>query len=600
MSPRVAVPVTFASTILVPSGYTDWSERKLQAVLWHEGSHVAHGDFYVLLLAAINRAVFWFNPFAWWLSGHLARLAEMVSDDTAIAGLGDSRCYADILVDMAKTARPLPAGLAMARSSMVPWRVERILAAAVVPADIGLRQRMLTAVMLVPLAALSAVSLVQRAVPRLPGVATPAADILTAPELSQLDRYTGQFEISPMSVLTISRHGEVLFAQITGEPRLRLIGLGSHEFADELGDVSIAFALRSGGPAHEAVLRQRNNGLRRGMRIDAAIAGGIEAAFNRRMATAPDRFVDQIPAPGGEAVLRQTIEDLRSGNPEFEGMSVQLASKLHKLLPYLQTSLGLLGAVDGISFRGVGPGGYDIYGVKFTKGSAEFRIDLAPGGALEDITYRPDGDATEGEIAACAAEPALKFSPGRVPIRLSLTNRSGTAIRLFWLNAAGRRVSHGTLEQNASTYIWTSITQPWVITDLSGQCREIVLPGQLTRFYVAAALPSDGPPAFTAVHRTSQVAGSDKALRRHIDDIRRGSPNFDQMTPEAAAATRQYLSRRQAILGKFGELQAMTFRGVSPSGSDIYKVQFTNGAAEWHIGLLNDGRISNIELGPQF
>ena len=47
-----------------------------QAVLLHEGSHVAHGDFYVLLLAAINRAVFWFNPFAWWLFVRLADLGR--------------------------------------------------------------------------------------------------------------------------------------------------------------------------------------------------------------------------------------------------------------------------------------------------------------------------------------------------------------------------------------------------------------------------------------------------------------------------------------------------------------------------------------------
>jgi hypothetical protein len=52
------VPVSFASTVLCPSSYTAWSARKLQAVMLHEGSHVAHVDSYVLLLAAINRAIF--------------------------------------------------------------------------------------------------------------------------------------------------------------------------------------------------------------------------------------------------------------------------------------------------------------------------------------------------------------------------------------------------------------------------------------------------------------------------------------------------------------------------------------------------------------
>jgi hypothetical protein len=85
VSSVVRAPVTFASTILLPSSYTAWDARRLRAVMLHEGSHVAHGDSYVLLLAAINRAVFWFNPFAWWLLTRLADLAEMISDDDAIA-----------------------------------------------------------------------------------------------------------------------------------------------------------------------------------------------------------------------------------------------------------------------------------------------------------------------------------------------------------------------------------------------------------------------------------------------------------------------------------------------------------------------------------
>jgi hypothetical protein len=52
------VPVSFASTVLCPSSFTAWSARKLQAVMLHEGSHVAHVDSYVLSLAAINRAIF--------------------------------------------------------------------------------------------------------------------------------------------------------------------------------------------------------------------------------------------------------------------------------------------------------------------------------------------------------------------------------------------------------------------------------------------------------------------------------------------------------------------------------------------------------------
>jgi bla regulator protein blaR1 len=72
VSHDVAGPVTFGSTILLPSQWIDWDLRKREAVLAHEGAHVANRDFYILLLASLNRAVFWFSPFAWW---QLARLA---------------------------------------------------------------------------------------------------------------------------------------------------------------------------------------------------------------------------------------------------------------------------------------------------------------------------------------------------------------------------------------------------------------------------------------------------------------------------------------------------------------------------------------------
>jgi hypothetical protein len=77
----VGMPVAFGSTILLPAEWHEWSVVKRRAVLAHEASHVARGDSYVLLLAAFHRALFWFNPFAWWLVGRLSALAEIISDD---------------------------------------------------------------------------------------------------------------------------------------------------------------------------------------------------------------------------------------------------------------------------------------------------------------------------------------------------------------------------------------------------------------------------------------------------------------------------------------------------------------------------------------
>jgi len=62
VSDVIGGPVTFGSTILLPPQCIDWDLPKRRAVLAHEGAHIANGDFYVLLLASLNRAVFWFSP----------------------------------------------------------------------------------------------------------------------------------------------------------------------------------------------------------------------------------------------------------------------------------------------------------------------------------------------------------------------------------------------------------------------------------------------------------------------------------------------------------------------------------------------------------
>jgi beta-lactamase regulating signal transducer with metallopeptidase domain len=88
LSAAVATPVTFGTTILLPAECRDCSPMKRQAVLAHERSHVVRGDFYVLLLATLHRALFWFSPFSWWLLNELAETAELISDDATIEILG--------------------------------------------------------------------------------------------------------------------------------------------------------------------------------------------------------------------------------------------------------------------------------------------------------------------------------------------------------------------------------------------------------------------------------------------------------------------------------------------------------------------------------
>ena len=85
-------------------------------------------------------------------------------------------------------------------------------------------------------------------------------------------------------------------------------------------------------------------------------------------------------------------------------MSAPLAAKIRRQASELHAMFKAFGAVESIFFRGVGPGGYDIYGVKFANGVAELRILLTADDKADDVIFRPDGNNQPGGILACAEE----------------------------------------------------------------------------------------------------------------------------------------------------------------------------------------------------
>jgi hypothetical protein len=126
-SARVASPVTIGSSVLLPSNYTSWDGATLRIVLSHERAHVRQKDFLIHTLAGLHCALFWFNPFSWWLQRQLAELGEALSDCAAVEQAQSRTGYAEILLAFASRARwPLTA-VAMASASNLTPRIERLL-----------------------------------------------------------------------------------------------------------------------------------------------------------------------------------------------------------------------------------------------------------------------------------------------------------------------------------------------------------------------------------------------------------------------------------------------------------------------------------------
>jgi beta-lactamase regulating signal transducer with metallopeptidase domain len=689
VSSVIAGPVTFGSTILLPPQCSDWDSPKRRAVLAHEGAHVANRDFYVLLLASLNRAVFWFSPFAWWQMVRLAELAEIISDARALEVLDDKLSYAEILLDLVQRVRRAPAGLEvgleMARACTVRSRVELILAAPAAPAKLSWRKRIWTAAAILPVMIVSAGSIAYRTAPLSAPAFGDTADTATAPhgpqhlafyalggrsiftvfregddlfgqlsgqrkvrlaavsdgtysypsptgqitlavgheqslgelalsrngrdvhaariaELSQqdietearpLDSYVGWYQLTPGRVLSVTREADRLFVQETGRPKFAVKAGGPDAFAGSHDELAIF--LRDGQTKVTQVLLQDPlSGARLAPRVTSTKAKAVEEEFARRIAEVPDRFREQAPLPGSKDAILRGIEDLQRGSPNYDRMSGPLAAKIRRQSSELQAMFKALGAVESIFFRGVGPGGYDVYGVKFANGVVEIRLLLGSDGKADDVLFRADGNDALGGTAACSSEADLRGQAGTAPVHLFLYNATGADIQLYKLDAEGKRAAQGTIGEEMSHSVLTSVDSPWVVADASGKCLEIVLPGQRTRYHSVEAAGRDG-----VLRRTAPLAGSEAVLRQYIEALGRGEPNYDRMTAEVAEQTRQQLPFNQAILGRLGALRAVSFRGVTSMGSDIYMVNFANGTAEWRIGLVKDGTIARIALGPQ-
>ncbi len=215
----------------------------------------------------------------------------------------------------------------------------------------------------------------------------PVERTITEVDPKILDSYAGAYQGSN-GVFTVTRQGDQLFVQLTGQPKFPMFSKSAREFFLKVVDAQIAFEVDAQGRATQLTLHQ--NGMDQpAKRLDDAAAKRIADESAAAAEAAARRFKEQKPAPGSEAALRRAIEELRLGQPDYSQMSPAFANVTRQQLSNLKETITKLGPVQAVTFKGVGPGGRDIYEVKFQNGVTEFRIGLMPDGKIEGIGFRP-------------------------------------------------------------------------------------------------------------------------------------------------------------------------------------------------------------------
>jgi hypothetical protein len=93
--------------------------------------------------------------------------------------------------------------------------------------------------------------------------------------------------------------------------------------------------------------------------------------------------------------------------------------------------------------------------------------------------------------------------------------------------------------------------------------------------------------------------GSEAALRKLIEGIASGTPDYDAMTEDAARTMRQQAGFLRGSLAAAGEIRSIQFAGVDPQGRNIFQVQHENSTTQARIALADDGKVEFAMLRPQ-
>jgi len=198
-----------------------------------------------------------------------------------------------------------------------------------------------------------------------------------------LRRYAGVYGMAPGINMIVTVENGQLVSQMTHQQKLPLTALSTNTFTPKVVDAQLEFPKNEQGPSSQLVLHQNGRDMTAKRLSDAEAQKVLDAVadFDRR-------FKEQKPAEGSEAAVKRMVEGLIAGKPDYDMMSPGLANATHQQLTGIQSMFAGFGALQSITFKGVGPGGADIYRVKFEKASIDYRVWLAPDGKVDSANFR--------------------------------------------------------------------------------------------------------------------------------------------------------------------------------------------------------------------
>jgi len=111
--------------VLLPRHARQWTDRLRRFVLLHELAHIKRFDVGFQILGRLTCALYWFHPLAWYALRRLRIERELACDDCVVLAGERATDYADGLLRIARSYRPVPfaAAVAMAQRGNLEQRL---------------------------------------------------------------------------------------------------------------------------------------------------------------------------------------------------------------------------------------------------------------------------------------------------------------------------------------------------------------------------------------------------------------------------------------------------------------------------------------------
>ena len=295
------------------------------------------------------------------------------------------------------------------------------------------------------------------------------------------------------------------------------------------------------------------------------------------------------PSPGTEAALRHQIEGWENKQPAVEALGAGMVAATRQQQAAIQKSIDDFGALKSIAFNSVDPQGWDVYAVVFENAKTVWSIaPLMPDGKISGMLFGKAIPRDGTNAPSPGTEAALRRDIDGLQI-----GQPPYDIMMPGLVAATQKQLAGIEQDSKALGALKSLTFKSVNVQGWDVYEAVYDRGHATWTIAPLTDGKMGGVLMTAMHiEAPPHPGTEASLRRYIESLEKGQPNYDEMVPAMADTVRRQLPDILATIKPLGALKSIAFQGGGPMGMDVYYVTFEHGNAEWKVAPLTaDGRV---------